>query len=334
MIGHQTSPRHRLPAASMAGPRASTQEGLRDSQPHQLGCSGRPYSLVCWGCGSDPSHYVGQTVPVKGKVTYKGKPLTEGQIIFEPDAGGREAHGSIQPDGTFELTTFTKGDGAVTGTHRVAVTSGKVGKQGVPSSTRTPAPRRPRSRSPRGRPNTWSTSSDSGEIVTAPIKREDESDDGFEETRGEADPGIGGRICFRFHRLGRTASPSSRSRSPRRSSRQPGPAEPAYRLDNVLEASAVEPIGDGRLLLVAHDKKVPLRVIETATGRQVGPLLTCGKFPGRDAEIVEVGRHGPRFRGQLLPGRIALGQDPRRARRARQADPVSAQDPACVQAAA
>ena len=53
----------------------------------------------------------------------------------------------------------------------------------------------------------------------------------------------------------------------------------AYRLDNVLEASGVEPIGDGRLLLVAHDKKVPLRVIETATGRQIGPLLTCDKFP-------------------------------------------------------
>ena len=53
----------------------------------------------------------------------------------------------------------------------------------------------------------------------------------------------------------------------------------ACRLDNLLEASGVEPIGDGRLLLVAHDKKVPLRVIETATGRQVGPLLTCDKFP-------------------------------------------------------
>jgi len=58
-----------------------------------------------------------------------------------------------------------------------------------------------------------------------------------------------------------------------------GSGETAYRLDNLLEASGVEPIGDGRLLLVAHDKKVPLRVIETATGRQVGPLLTCDKFP-------------------------------------------------------
>jgi hypothetical protein len=50
-------------------------------------------------------------------------------------------------------------------------------------------------------------------------------------------------------------------------------------LDSVLEASGVEPIGDGSLLLVAHDKKVPLRVIETATGRQVGPLLTSARFP-------------------------------------------------------
>jgi hypothetical protein len=58
-----------------------------------------------------------------------------------------------------------------------------------------------------------------------------------------------------------------------------GSAEPVYRLDGVLEASAVEPIGDGRLLLVAHDKKVPLRVIETATGRQVSPPLTCDRFP-------------------------------------------------------
>ena len=57
------------------------------------------------------------------------------------------------------------------------------------------------------------------------------------------------------------------------------PGSSMYRLDSVLEASGVEPIGDGRLLLVAHDKKVPLRVIETATGRQVGPLLTCDRFP-------------------------------------------------------
>jgi hypothetical protein len=57
------------------------------------------------------------------------------------------------------------------------------------------------------------------------------------------------------------------------------PGEKSPRLDTVLEASGVEPIGDGSLLLVAHDKKVPLRVIETMTGRQVGPLLSSDRFP-------------------------------------------------------
>ena len=87
----------------------------------------------CWSCGSDAGQFVGQTVPVKGKVTYKGKPLTQGEVVFEPDGGtGREAHGKIQEDGTFELTTFKAGDGASPGTHRVAV-SGTSKKDAVPS---------------------------------------------------------------------------------------------------------------------------------------------------------------------------------------------------------
>ena len=81
--------------------------------------------IPCAGCGSSagaaaPLH------PVKGKVTYKGKALISGTVTFEPDAG-REAHGDIKPDGTFELTTFKPGDGAVAGSHRVAVT-GAIGK--------------------------------------------------------------------------------------------------------------------------------------------------------------------------------------------------------------
>jgi hypothetical protein len=77
---------------------------------------------LCWGCGSSEGPYVGTTVPVKGKITYKGKPLTQGQITLEPESAGREAHGSIQPDGSFELSTYKQGDGAVPGTHRVSVT--------------------------------------------------------------------------------------------------------------------------------------------------------------------------------------------------------------------
>lgn len=76
--------------------------------------------LPCAGCGSKAGTFAATTVPVKGKVTYQGKPLTKGTIKFEPDSG-REAHGEINSDGSFVLTTFKEGDGAVPGLHRVAV---------------------------------------------------------------------------------------------------------------------------------------------------------------------------------------------------------------------
>ena len=79
------------------------------------------------GCGSSDRPYVAPTLPVKGKITYNGKPLTQGNITFEPVGFGRDASGGIQPDGTFVLTTFKDGDGAVAGVHRVAVTdTGRV----------------------------------------------------------------------------------------------------------------------------------------------------------------------------------------------------------------
>ncbi len=73
-----------------------------------------------WGCGKSSPALV-TTVPVKGKITHKGKPLTKGTIVFEPTDRGKEAFGPIQPDGTFVLTTYTDNDGAVAGTHRVYV---------------------------------------------------------------------------------------------------------------------------------------------------------------------------------------------------------------------
>ena len=78
--------------------------------------------VLATGCGSqlEPAPFSGKTFPVKGIVTYKGKPLTRGKVRFEPDAG-REAEGTINPDGTFTLSTFQPGDGALPGVHRVAV---------------------------------------------------------------------------------------------------------------------------------------------------------------------------------------------------------------------
>lgn len=63
------------------------------------------------------------TAPVKGVVTYEGKPLETGEVVFFPDSGEQIAHGKIQPDGSFQLTTYEEGDGAFPGTHKVTIIS-------------------------------------------------------------------------------------------------------------------------------------------------------------------------------------------------------------------
>jgi hypothetical protein len=71
----------------------------------------------CCGCGTSSATPVA-LIPVKGKVTYKGQPVTKGVVRFDSDYG-RPASGQIQADGTFELTTLQPGDGVVAGEHRV-----------------------------------------------------------------------------------------------------------------------------------------------------------------------------------------------------------------------
>jgi hypothetical protein len=75
------------------------------------------------GCGRSSADPL-PTVPVKGKVTYKGQPLVRGSVTFEPHGAGREAFGEIGADGTYVLTTSKEGDGTVAGPHRVSVTGG------------------------------------------------------------------------------------------------------------------------------------------------------------------------------------------------------------------
>ena len=49
------------------------------------------------GCGSS----LPKTAPVGGRVTYNGKPVVSGTIVFQP-AQGRPAMGDIQPDGSLD----------------------------------------------------------------------------------------------------------------------------------------------------------------------------------------------------------------------------------------
>lgn len=78
-------------------------------------------ACVCWGCGSGPG-VLTDLVPVKGKVTYKGKPLTQGVVRFEPDGYGRMATGKLEADGSYVLSTLKNADGAVAGSHKVSIT--------------------------------------------------------------------------------------------------------------------------------------------------------------------------------------------------------------------
>lgn len=75
--------------------------------------------LLGAGCGGPQAH------PVSGKVLLaSGEPASGGVVEFRitnSDGEMVNAHGEIQSDGTFDLTTFDEGDGALEGEHEVIV---------------------------------------------------------------------------------------------------------------------------------------------------------------------------------------------------------------------
>ena len=80
---------------------------------------------VASGCGGGGEKEV---IPIRGKVTCNGEPVTSGRVTFVPDADpavdenpGKPAGGQLEENGEFELTTYVQGDGVVVGTHRVSV---------------------------------------------------------------------------------------------------------------------------------------------------------------------------------------------------------------------
>jgi hypothetical protein len=67
------------------------------------------------------------TAPVIGRVICEGKPVPHVMVFFEPTESGKSAitgkagFAIAKDDGTFRLTTYKDGDGAVVGHHRVRV---------------------------------------------------------------------------------------------------------------------------------------------------------------------------------------------------------------------
>lgn len=54
-------------------------------------------SVAAAGCGNR------KAVAVRGKVTYRGAPLTMGSVVLISEDGQTSARGPIQPDGTYEI---------------------------------------------------------------------------------------------------------------------------------------------------------------------------------------------------------------------------------------
>lgn len=80
------------------------------------------FTLALTGCGpSAPTGDTVQTMAASGTLTYMGEPLEHHQVTVMPE-NARPAVGISDESGRFVLGTNAKGDGAVVGVHRVAVT--------------------------------------------------------------------------------------------------------------------------------------------------------------------------------------------------------------------
>jgi hypothetical protein len=73
--------------------------------------------LLLAGCGENRM----KTARVSGTITYKGKPVPQGSIMFQPQSGPA-ATANIS-NGKYVLKTYRDGDGAVLGSHKVTVIS-------------------------------------------------------------------------------------------------------------------------------------------------------------------------------------------------------------------
>ena len=74
-------------------------------------------TLIWSGCGGSP------TTPVSGTVTYNGQNITNANVLFTHKDGGSISTALTDANGNFVLTCFESGDGALPGTHDVAITA-------------------------------------------------------------------------------------------------------------------------------------------------------------------------------------------------------------------
>ena len=89
------------------------------------------------GCDAPPE----ATYPATGRVSFEGEPVKGAIVTFVPEKG-RPATATSEDDGSFELSTFSPGDGAVAGRHTVTIIQTNPGDEmilaGAPSKSSIP----------------------------------------------------------------------------------------------------------------------------------------------------------------------------------------------------
>lgn len=79
-------------------------------------------TALCSGCGGAAKvEKLATTAPVTGIVTYKGNPVKDAVVTFNPTGEGNPATGKTEESGRYILTTYKERDGAAIGTHIVTV---------------------------------------------------------------------------------------------------------------------------------------------------------------------------------------------------------------------
>ena len=109
------------PVANRCEPRARPNRSTAPSTCLIAAC----FMLAVAGCNRGP-----RVAPVSGVVKFKGQPLEFGAVMTQP-AQGQPARGMIQSDGSFVLSTFDEGDGAIVGTHKVRVSCYEAQRDGM-----------------------------------------------------------------------------------------------------------------------------------------------------------------------------------------------------------
>lgn len=94
------------------------------SVPCVLAASGLVVSAcLLTGCAGGDEF---STAPVSGTVMFNGKPVSGGTVMLTPvsegesEMPGKGAAARVQEDGSFVLTTYEEGDGAILGKHIVS----------------------------------------------------------------------------------------------------------------------------------------------------------------------------------------------------------------------